>query len=538
MSSEARRFDVIVIGSGIGGLTAALTVARKQRSVLVLEAGKQFGGYTNPFKRRAYSFDPGLHYIGECGPGGLFSRLVEGLGLDDLRFRELSPDGFDRLVFPGYEVKMPRGAERYHERLLRDFPHEKKGLERFFEILRDFKGAISALDKIRGPGSALKAAPHLPFLLKYVRATYKDLLDPIIKDPLLKAVLSAQGGDYGLPPGKASAMIGLGLIDHYLGGAYFPIGGSRAVRDAFVKGIEANGGVMKRNHAVERIHVSNGKVTGVRCKNGEEFQAETVISNADAGVTYREMIGVEHLSSSMRKKVDQTQLSLASICLFIGVEGDVAKDGMTDANIWHYPSIDLDRGYEPLARGEMPPEDFFFLSSPSLKDPESPDKAPPGHSTLELVTLVPYAPFTRWAGTKTMKRGSSYEAMKDKLADRYLRCVERYVPKVREQIKVLEVATPLTNVSFAAAPEGNIYGPDYTPDQMGPWRYAPKGEVGGLYLCGSSTLGAGIVPAALSGGTAGKLAVKGAPARVASTTAPVSVGAAKGSEAAAPPPAE
>ncbi len=538
MSSEARRFDVIVIGSGIGGLTAALTVARKQRSVLVLEAGKQFGGYTNPFKRRAYSFDPGLHYIGECGPGGLFSRLVEGLGLDDLRFRELSPDGFDRLVFPGYEVKMPRGAERYHERLLRDFPHEKKGLERFFEILRDFKGAISALDKIRGPGSALKAAPHLPFLLKYVRATYKDLLDPIIKDPLLKAVLSAQGGDYGLPPGKASAMIGLGLIDHYLGGAYFPIGGSRAVRDAFVKGIEANGGVMKRNHAVERIHVSNGKVTGVRCKNGEEFQAETVISNADAGVTYREMIGVEHLSSSMRKKVDQTQLSLASICLFIGVEGDVAKDGMTDANIWHYPSIDLDRGYEPLARGEMPPEDFFFLSSPSLKDPESPDKAPPGHSTLELVTLVPYAPFTRWAGTKTMKRGSSYEAMKDKLADRYLRCVERYVPKVREQIKVLEVATPLTNVSFAAAPEGNIYGPDYTPDQMGPWRYAPKGEVGGLYLCGSSTLGAGIVPAALSGGTAGKLAVKGAPARVASTTVPVSVGAAKGSEAAAPPPAE
>ncbi|MEO7329677.1 MAG: NAD(P)/FAD-dependent oxidoreductase [Minicystis sp.] len=538
MSSEARRFDAIVIGSGIGGLTAALTVARRERSVLVLEAGKQFGGYTNPFKRRAYSFDPGLHYIGECGPGGHFSRLIERLGLDDLRFRELSPDGFDRLVFPGYEVRMPKGAERYHERLARDFPHEKQGLERFFKILRDFKGAIASLDKIRGAASALKAAPHLPFLVKYFRATYKDLLDPIIKDPLLKAVLGAQGGDYGLPPGKASAMIGLGLIDHYLGGAYFPIGGSRAVRDAFVKGIEAHGGVMKRNHAVERIHVENGKVTGVRCANGEEFFAETVISNADAGVTYREMIGADHLSSSMKKKTEKTQLSLASVCLFIGLEGDVAKDGMTDANIWHYPSIDLERAYAPLARGEMPPEDFFFLSSPSLKDPDSPDKAPPGHSTLELVTLVPYAPFTRWAGTKTMKRGDGYAAMKEQLADRYLRCVERYVPGVRARIKVLEVATPLTNVSFAAAPAGNIYGPDYTPDQMGPWRYAAKGEVGGLYLCGSSTLGAGIVPAALSGATAGKMAAKGAPARAVSAPVPARVRAAKSDDAIAVPPAE
>lgn len=538
MSSEARRFDVIVIGSGIGGLTAALTVARSKLRVLVLEAGKQFGGYTNPFKRRAYTFDPGLHYIGECGPGGHFARLIERLGLDDLRFRELSPDGFDRLVFPGYEVKMPKGAERYHERLARDFPHEKRGLDRFFAILRDFKGAISALDKIRGPMSALKAAPHLPFLARYARATYSDLLDPIIKDPLLKAVLAAQGGDYGLPPGKASAMIGLGLIDHYLGGAYFPVGGSRALRDAFVKGIESEGGVMKRNHAVEKIHVAGGRVTGVRCKNGEEFQADTIISNADATVTYREMIGAEALSPLLRWKTERTQLSLASICLFIGLEGDVARDGMTDANIWHYPSIDLERAYTPLARGEMPPEDFFFLSSPSLKDPESPDKAPPGHSTLELVTLVPYAPFTRWAGTKTMKRGAEYEAFKAELADRYLRCVERYVPKVRAQIKVLEVSTPLTNVSFAAAPQGSIYGPDYTPNQMGPLRYGPKGAFDGLYLCGSSTLGAGIVPAALSGATAGKMVVKAAPARVATGSVSAGAGAARGSEAAAPPPAE
>ena len=93
--------DVIVIGSGIGGLTAALTCARAGRSVRVLEAGKQFGGFTNPFARKHYPFDPGIHYIGQLGPGGRLREIYEGLGVaNDLTFLELDPDGYDR-VFIG-----------------------------------------------------------------------------------------------------------------------------------------------------------------------------------------------------------------------------------------------------------------------------------------------------------------------------------------------------------------------------------------------------------------------------------------------------
>lgn len=506
MTPAERRFDAIVIGSGIGGLTAALTLATRGRSVLVLEAGKQLGGYTNPFKRRAYSFDPGLHYIGECGPGQQLTRLLQALGLDELRFRELSPDGFDRLVFPGYEVKTPRGAEAYHARLAADFPHERAGLAKFFDVLARFRPAITALEKLDGPRSALAVAKHLPYLARYARATYQELLDPMIADPLLKAVLAGQGGDYGLPPSRASAMIGLAVLDHYLGGAYFPVGGSRAIRDAFVRGIERRGGVLKRNHAVARVLVRGGRAEGVRCANGEEFFADAVISNADATMTYRELVGVEHLSAGMRRKTEKMRLSVASVTMFIGTDLDVAAAGMTDANIWHYSSIDLDRAYEPLRRGEIPRDDFFFLSSPSLKDPESTDKAPPGHSTLELVTLVPFEPFARWEGTRTQKRGDDYDAFKEKLTDRYLGCVERYVPGIRDHVKVLELGTPVTNATYAAAPRGAIYGPEHSPDQMGPWRYPMKGAIPGLFLCGSSTIGAGIVPGAVSGHTAGKLA--------------------------------
>ena len=133
-----------------------------------------------------------------------FDERLDGLGLDRVRFRELSPDGFDRLVFPGYEVATCRGVDRYEDRLAKDFPRDRDGLGRFFALLRGFRAAMSALSG-KSARERLGALPHLPIFLRYGRATYGELLDDLVADPLLKAVLAAQGGDYGLPPSRASA---------------------------------------------------------------------------------------------------------------------------------------------------------------------------------------------------------------------------------------------------------------------------------------------------------------------------------------------
>lgn len=504
-------YDILVLGSGIGGLFAALTAARASKSVLVLEAGKQFGGYLNPFRRGHFSFEPGLHYIGECGPGQSFSSLADKLELG-VAFREISPDGIDRIRLPGYEVLMPKGLDRYRDRLAADFPREKSGLDRFFDLLAEFRKAIAALNRATqskpNVGHFIELAKHSPFLARFGLATFEDVLNSLIGDPVLKAVLAAQGGDYGLPPSKASAMVGLGVLDHYLHGAYFPVGGSRALRDALVREIEKHGGELRRNERISRILVQGGRASGVRTEQGGEFRGRAIISNIDAVVTYNDLIGEPYLGRLLRRKIQKTTYSPGSFCLFIGTDMDLPKAGMTDANIWNYPSADFNRCYAPISRGERADSGFFFLSSTSLKDPDSGDHAPLGHHTLEFVTLMPHQPFSSWEGSKTHKRGEPYEALKEDLTQQYLSQIETVLPGLRNNIKVLDSATPLTNISFAFAPRGSVYGPEHTPFQIGPFRFAPKGALDGLFLCGSSVFGAGIVPCGMSGHTAAKLALR------------------------------
>lgn len=508
MDQQDRTFDAIVIGSGIGGLTAALTLARADKRVLVLEAAKAVGGFLNPFKRGVYEFNPGLHYLGECGPGQQFTRLLELLGLaDEIKFHELSPQGFDRLILPGYEVSMPKGHEAYESRLLADFPHEHQGISKFFRILRELAENVTTLVNASGDKAPRRNIRQTSLFFKLGRMTFSQLLDGLIQDPLLKAVLSAQYGNYGLPPQKASALVALATLQHYLTGAYFPIGGGRALRDAFVEHLTRRKTEIRTRHAVEKILIEQDKVSGVRCRNGEEFRTNCVISNADAAVTYRDMVGLDKLPQRLREKIEHTRWSLSSICLFIGTDMDIQTAGMTDANIWNIANVDSTGAFESLMQGELPKEDSFFISSASLKRPQAEGVPATFNNTVEFVTSAPYELFAKWVDKPTMKRGDDYDSFKESFIERYMPYVEKHIPGIRSHIRTVDVGTPVTNVSYVAAPLGAIYGPEHTPAPWGQPRYSMEGPLQGLFFCGSSTLGACIVFASISGFIAASMAM-------------------------------
>lgn len=503
------KHDIIVIGSGIGGLTAALTCARAKRDVLVLEAGKQFGGYLNPFARRHFHFDPGVHYIGEAGPGGSFRGLLDRLGLDSVEFCELDPDGFDRYNFPGYEARNCKGIDRFRDRIAADVPEERDALFRFFELVHDFDrlSGLRLSGGARSSGAEMwRAARAVPSLARWFRATLAEMLAHYFKDPRVKAAIAGPVGDLGLPPNRLSAVMHLALLSHYANGAYFPAGGSGPLRDAFVSALREEGATLERNARVESILHRGGVARGVQLSDGRVFHAKTIISNTQATDTYA-MAGLEHLTPRFQKKVRATEHSIGSIVICAGVDGALDTSSVGSANIWSYDNLDIDVAFSPKAMSDYRECGSFFLTVPTNKDPDG-GLAPQGKQCVELVTLCGTKAFAPWFGKKTMRRGEEYARLKDEIASFYLERAEKHLPGLREHIDFYEVGTPATNLSYTLSPEGNIYGPAHTPQQLVPFRYGTQTPIDGLFLCGASVISAGVVSCAASGRTAGKLALR------------------------------
>jgi len=500
------QFDVIVIGSGIGGMTAALTAARLEKSVLLLEAGKQYGGFLNPFQRGQFHFDPGLHYIGDCGPEGRFTRLLANLGLEDIQFNELNPAGFDHYSFPEYQITFGKGLARFEQQLMQDFPREKDKIAAFFRLMVEVERVLPALMKIRDVPTFLKAVRHIPFYLRWGKATLKEMLDSFFVDPNLKAAISGPCGDIGLPPCKVHGLIHLNILLHYAGGGFFPKGGTKHMRDVYVRELMAHGVTMERFNAVDKIVTENKTVCGVRTEKGTEYQGRSVISNIQVDDTYA-MLDERLVPKKLRRKTENLEYSLGSLCLFLGVKDTCDTSFIKDKNVWHYSSNDIDAIYADIFEGALPDGSSFFLSVPSHKDPTG-SSAPDGHYAVEIVTLVSPKPFKEWASTKVMKRGEEYTRLKNQVADKIISAAERYIPGLAACVVSREISTPLSNYSFVRTPEGNIYGPAQTVSQSGRSRFPLGGPASGLFLCGASVISAGIVPCAASGFWAGKGAAR------------------------------
>ena len=498
-------FQVIVIGSGAGGLSAALLLAKQGFSVLLLEAMPSFGGYLNPFRRGPYTFDTGLHYLGELGRGEAFSNLLDTLGIaDKLDFVELDPEGFDRFFFPDFEFTMCKGKERYKEKLIRNFPREENGLKKYFRVFdKVTKATEASVSSGSGPLGVLGFLLKHPVMLKYGRATYQKLLDEVTTDKLLQAVLAAQSGTYGLSPAKASALIPLLVQNHFLNGAYYPKGGSVAFRDAFIAALQGHGAQTKRVKRVVGIDKKADEFF-VKIDSGEQYTAKAVVSNADPVLTLGRLVNPKLIPSKIRERASRLRPSVGAFYTFLGTDLDLPSLGITTANIWHYDDIDINKIYD-TADASLMQENVraLFITSPSVKDPEG-GHAPQGRHIVEIVTMIGYDSFKKWSGSPSTKRGEDYKDFKDRIGNCMIKAAENHIPNLSGHLDHVEYATPLSNEYWVNAVQGGSYGPEHTPDQMGPGRFGNfTAGIEGLFLVGAGTLGAGVMTCVASGVLAG-----------------------------------
>ncbi len=489
--------DTVVIGSGVGGLSAAVALARAGQRVLVLEQHYLPGGWSHSFTREGYTFSPGVHYVGELEQGANLRRFFEGLGLGRrLRFRELAPEGYDHILVGGERYDVPKGRERHVERMKQRFPRLAGALGRYFDTTRSL---VSDLDRVasllRFP--AVVTVPfRAPTLTRWGFARLSSLLDGAgIDDPLARAFLSGRCGNHGLAPEDASLAAHAMMIAHYMEGAYYPCGGAKRIPAAFLRELRAHGGDIRVRTRVTRILIERGRAVGVELESGERISARAVVSNADAALTYETLVP-EPYARRQRRRALRLRPSVSSISLFAAVDLDLAALGYDSGNYWWYRHDDVAGVYRRLERGIPTEIEGLFIAISSLKEPEL---ARGGHHTLEMFTFVPYGAFARWRGSATGARSESYQAFKRELIERMLRAAENVIPGIRRHVAFCELGTPLTNDFYCASWRGSCYGIAKTPGQVGPFSFSTRSPVPGLFLCGASTLSHGIAGACFSG---------------------------------------
>jgi phytoene dehydrogenase-like protein len=498
-------FDVVVIGSGVGGLVAAALLARLEgRRVLLLERHWRAGGFTHTFERPGgFSWDVGVHYVGaEVETPGVPCDVFRVASGGALRWNRL-PDPFERLHFPGLDFEVRAGRERFAEDLTRAFPAEADAIRAWLRDV-DRAAGLSALRVVR---EALPAPAR--WALDAATARRRAMADAPtgrylaqrFRDPRLRAIAGARWGDYGLPPAQSAFFAHAVVTRHYLDGAVYPVGSAASILATMRRSIEDAGGAIRVRAEVERILVREGRAAGVRLRGGEEILAPAVISDAGARNTYLRLLPAE-VPVPFRPALAAVPPGSGFVTLYLGLSASGATLGVRGENVWSQRSLDPDADFAARSRlldGEIRQ---VYVSFPSVKDPLA-----TAH-TAEIIAPADPASFARWQGSRWMKRGAEYAALKERIGDALLAAAEERLPGISKLVVHRELSTPLTTADLAGHPGGESYGVPAHPGVLRqPWR-TPRTPVRGLYLAGADALFLGVVGAGM-GGLAAALAVAG-----------------------------
>ena len=496
-------YDVIIIGSGMSGLTTAAILTKEGKKVLVLERHYTAGGFTHVFKRPGYEWDVGIHYVGEMGRKTSFSRKLSDYITDDnLKWADIG-EVYDRVVIGDTSYDFPKGKKNLIALLKSHFPTDKDSIDLYFETVNKAVRANQGFFMNKAVPLIISKFFGWFFLRKfnrYARKTTQEILDEITDNPKLIKVLTAQYGDYGLPPSESSFVMHALLVKHYFNGGYFPEGGSSQIAKTIDKVIENGSGTILINAEVEQILIDENKATGVKMIDGKEILADTIISSVGVHTTLNCLLPESTaLHQELSKNTSTIKASAAHSCLYVGLNGTPQALNLPKANYWLYPEAGThEENIETFVNNidnELP---LVYISFPAAKDPTW-EARYPGKSTIDIITIMPYSIFEKWEGTDWKKRGDEYEALKDSIAQRLLEKLYEQEPQLRGKVDYYELSTPLTTKKFVNYDKGEIYGLEHTPERFLNKSLRPETSLNNFYLTGQDVSTAGVVGAMASG---------------------------------------
>jgi all-trans-retinol 13,14-reductase len=499
----ADAYDTIIIGSGMGGLTAAVALAKKGQKVLVLERHYTAGGFTHIFKRKGYEWDVGIHYVGSMEKEtSVLKNIFDYITDKKLKWADMG-EVYDRIAIGDKTYDFVKGVGNWTEKMIGYFPEEEKAIREYvnliFEVSKTSRNFF--IEKTLSPfwSKLLGGYMRRPYL-KYSRMITYDVLRGLTKNEELIKVLTGQYGDYGLTPEKSSFAMHASLVRHYFSGGFFPIGGSSQIVETIAPVLEKLGSTILISAEVAEVIVEKNTAVGVRMKDGKEFRAKNIVSNAGLYTTYNSLLPIASVEKhKLKEHLKHVKHSVAHACLYIGLDGTPEELELPKANYWVYPDkVSHDEAVESYVKDINQPFPMVYMSFPAAKDPDWSNRYP-GRSTIDLITLVPYEVFAEWDGMRWKKRGQEYEALKEKLSLRLLDALYEKEPQLKGKVAYYELSSALTTKHFVNYEKGELYGLDHTIERFEQKFLRPSTPIKNFYLTGQDVTTAGIGGAAFAG---------------------------------------
>jgi prolycopene isomerase len=439
-------YDVIVIGSGIGGLVTATQLAAKGAKVLVLEKYIIPGGSAGYFEREGYRFDVGASMIfgfGDRGTTNLLTRALEAVNVsletipDSVQIHYHLPNNLD--------LKVHRDYEKFLQELMAYFPDEADGIRRFYDECWQVFNCLNCMEllSLEEIGYLMRVFWQQPLaclgLLKYLPVNAGDIAHRYIKDRELLKFIDMECYCWSVVSASKTPMINAGMVfaDRHYGGINYPKGGVGKIAEKLVEGLEKAGSEIQYKANVSQILIENGKAIGVKLTNGQKYYGQRIVSNATRWDTFNKLIPSEKIPNSEKKWQKRYQKSPSFLSLHLGIKAEVLPPTTECHHILleDWQDMEAEQG-------------TIFVSIPTLLDPEL---APENHHIIH--TFTPSS-IENWQGLSTKQ----YNYKKEEAAGHLIERLEKIFPGLDAGLELMEIGTPRTHRRFLGRDDGS-YGP-------------------------------------------------------------------------------
>lgn len=480
-------YDIVIIGSGMGGLVCADILGREGYKVCVLEKNKQIGGCLQTYVRDKVIFDSGVHYIGGLDKGQNLFQVFKYLGIiDKLKLKRMDVDVFDKIIIQGddNEYVHAQGYENFIKHLLKDFPNEEIALRLYCDKLKEICNKFP-LYNLRSGGDINEKTAILEI-------DTKTFIESITDNEKLQAVLVGNNMLYVLNAYKTPFYVHAMILNSYIESAWKIADGGSIIGKLITRNIREQGGDIRRNAEVKKIVVENGIVNSVQLSDGSFVYGKNFISNVHPLRTL-EMAETTLIKNAYRNRVKNLENSIGGFVLNIILKKETVK--YVNNNFYYHKAGQIWK-LSDYTEDNWPLSYALFFSATTK----------PGDfaESITILAYMKYDEVKKWDSTfntvsEEESRGKDYEDFKKQKAEILLDCVEEKFPGLRSGIEKYYTATPLSFRDYIGNNDGSLYG--IMKDYSNPLKtfISPRTKLPNLYLTGQNLNLHGILGTTMSG---------------------------------------